>query len=155
MTLVILTTGCRDWTDREAIANALHDAIVDANHPVEAAVIHGHCPTGADRIADEVATEMGFSVHSMPAEWDKYKTPSDPGGKKAGPIRNRQMVEAAIAIRNLNHGRAICLAFWDGESRGTWNCIQEAVRAGLPVRIVPKRELPALPLERNVAPNPR
>lgn len=145
MSLVILVTGCRDWIDREAVANALsaesnglsvHSAdIPRGNWHDEAAVIHGHCPTGADRIADEVATEMGFSVHSMPADWAKH-------GKAAGPIRNRQMVQAAIAIRNMSHGRAVCLAFWDGESRGTWNCIQEAVRAGLPVRIVSKVKLP-------------
>jgi hypothetical protein len=134
MSLVILTTGCRDWTDRQSIVDQLFD--VSRGHMRDdVVVIHGCCPTGADSIVDEVAHNMGMAVESLAADWAKH-------GKAAGPIRNRQMVQAAIAIRNMSHGRAVCLAFWDGESRGTWNCIQEAVRAGLPVRIVPKVKLP-------------
>jgi hypothetical protein len=128
--LVVLVTGCRDWTDYGSIRDALSET-VEQIRPTEVALIHGDCPTGADKIANDWAPSLGFSAHPMPADWAKH-------GKAAGPIRNREMVQATIAIRNMNHGKAVCLAFWDGESRGTLNCIQEAIRVGLPVRIIPR-----------------
>lgn len=54
----------------------------------------------------------------FPADWDKY-------GRRAGPIRNREMAEYADAL----------LAYWDGKSRGTKNMIEEARARGLKVSI--------------------
>ena len=54
----------------------------------------------------------------FPADWDKY-------GKRAGYLRNVQMAEYADAL----------LAFWDGESRGTKNMIDEALSRGLKVGV--------------------
>jgi hypothetical protein len=135
MSIVILTTGCRDWTDHNAVGNALYEETLGHTDIV---VFHGDCPTGADKFVGECCDAVNLYCRAFPADWEQH-------GKAAGPIRNREMVKAALVIRNLNHGRVVCLAFWDGESRGTWNCIQEAVRAGLPVRIIPKRQLPQLP----------
>lgn len=73
---------------------------------------------GADALGKRYASERGFAVLSFPADWRRF-------GKKAGVIRNRQMAEAANA----------CVCFWDGESRGTANMIEEARRRGLPLRV--------------------
>ncbi len=52
------------------------------------------------------------------ADWDRL-------GRKAGPIRNAQIV--------FNADRVV--AFWDGKSRGTLNTVVQADRAGLPVEL--------------------
>jgi hypothetical protein len=48
-------------------------------------IIHGKAP-GADSLADEWALKYGIQRVQMPADWDAL-------GKKAGPIRNRRMLE--------------------------------------------------------------
>lgn len=114
----ILITGSRDWTDRGVIANALRQAGQDAGlHPQEVTIVHGACPTGADRIADELAHEYGCRRELHPADWATH-------GKAASPIRNAHMVSL---------GADICLDFPLRVSRGTRNCIRLAREAGIPV----------------------
>ncbi len=47
-------------------------------------------------------------------------------GRAGGPIRNRQLVQACDLV----------VAFWDGRSTGTLNCIQQARRFRVPVFVV-------------------
>jgi hypothetical protein len=77
-------------------------------------IVHGDAP-GADKMAAEIAAERGFGVEPHPADWDLY-------GLKAGPIRNRDMARA---------GADLCIAFWDGASKGTKSMLLEARRAGI------------------------
>jgi hypothetical protein len=109
----ILVTGARAWTDRAAIERALLDAAGDR---ADVVVVHG-AAVGADTIAGELAVALGWRVEAHPADWAK-------GGRRAGPRRNREMVEA---------GADVCLAFPGPESRGTWDCVRRARRAGIPV----------------------
>ena len=60
----------------------------------------------------------GISLSSVPADWKRY-------GKRAGPLRNTEIVRQADMV----------IAFWDGRSRGTRNTIDKALRAGKSVRI--------------------
>ena len=114
----ILITGSRDWTDRGMIRRALCRAGHDAGvHPQEVTVVHGGCPTGADKIADEVAREFGCRVEKVEADWKAH-------GKAAGPLRNQEMVD---------RGADKCLGFPLGESRGTRDCMRRAAEAGIPV----------------------
>jgi len=62
-------------------------------------------------------------VRILVTGWDRQ-------GNAAGPMRNKRMADL---------GAVLCLAFPKGESRGTWDCIKRANRAGIPVRIVPER----------------
>lgn len=119
MSFRILVTGSRDWTDRQTII----DAFLDLNEwrPIDwddVVVVHGDCPTGADHIADVWARSVGLKVEAHPADWSI--------GKKAGPLRNKKMVDL---------GADIVLAFPKGESRGTRGCIKLAQEAGLEVKI--------------------
>jgi hypothetical protein len=133
MTIRILVTGSREWTDRHALEQALWSAACELRgHFAEQTfvIVHGDCPTGADRMARDWATGrvtrsslMRFTHEAHPADWDAK-------GKAAGPLRNQRMVDL---------GADLCLAFPTARSVGTWDCIKRANRAGIPVRIVPAR----------------
>ena len=116
----ILITGSRNWTDREAIRNA----IAEQSEPAwDVTVVHGSA-RGADEHANWVALELGLNPEAHPAQWAQH-------GKKAGPLRNQQMVDA---------GADICLAFPLGKSVGTWDCVRRAKAAGIPVKVYGQQE---------------
>lgn len=106
----VLVTGSRDWTDQHRIEVDL-SIWQDAN----AVLITGACPTGADRIAEEIWTSWGQPIERYPADWKTH-------GKAAGPLRNAEMVNA---------GADICLAYIRAGSRGASNCADLAIAAGI------------------------
>lgn len=115
----VIVTGSRYLSDTQKVFNELYDLWADES-PLF--VRHGDCPTGADRFA---SIWCGFGQEGVyeikhPANWDLH-------GKAAGPIRNREMAQA---------GADLCLAFPLGESRGTWNCVNECKKAGIPVKVI-------------------
>ncbi len=57
---------------------------------------------GADKLGERYAKDNNIPIRIFPAEWDKY-------GKSAGFRRNKDIIDACD----------VCVAFWDGESRGT------------------------------------
>lgn len=114
----ILVCGDRNWTDREAIRREL------ATLPAGSVIIEGECPTkiNADKLAREVAEELGFDVEPYEAEWHRY-------GRAAGPIRNERM---------LKEGRPDeCWAFHPdlAKSKGTRDMVNQASRAKIIVRV--------------------
>jgi hypothetical protein len=127
----VIVCGGRDWSDVESVHSELRYLMSTNGTPMY--VIHGACPTGADAIADAWAKDpenanwgcYGVRLKRYPADWNKH-------GKSAGPRRNQQMAD---------DGAELCLAFWDGASRGTLDMITRAAKAGIPVRIVPPRRL--------------
>ena len=119
MTAVIVT-GSRDWTDTDAIRIALQEL------PQGSIVIHG-AQRGADTIAGRIAKTMGHTVEPCHAAWTRL-------GRRAGPLRNRAMVQRLEALREAG-GDCYVLAFPLPESKGTRNCIEQARRAGFEVRI--------------------
>jgi hypothetical protein len=117
----ILVTGSRDWDNWPAISNALNGVTWRKVPPFgseEIILVHGGCPAGADGMADTEASIRGWQVEVHPARWDEH-------GKRAGIIRNIEMVDA---------GADVCLAFIRGNSRGATHCADAAERAGIPVR---------------------
>lgn len=66
---------------------------------------------GVDEYAGHYARLMGFEVCIWEADWDSL-------GKAAGPVRNELIVEDVDRV----------VAFWDGESRGTKNTIDLALK---------------------------
>ena len=77
--------------------------------PADLTIVSGDCH-GPDRMGAKWARENDIEVEVYPADWDRH-------GKAAGMIRNAEMADAGDAL--------IC--FWDGESRGTKNMIQEMI----------------------------
>lgn len=77
---------------------------------------------GADTLAERYADEHGLEKIIFPItseDWKKH-------GYAAGPIRNKQIVEACDAM----------IAFWDGESTGTKDSIKQCQKAGKPVKVI-------------------
>jgi hypothetical protein len=118
----VLITGSRDWTDREAIGQALIES--RDGYPREDTrrmlLVSGACPTGADRIAEEYARAWGWLIERHPAEWNLY-------GKRAGFARNAEMV---------NLGADVCLAFIKNQSKGASHTANLAKLAGIPTLVV-------------------
>lgn len=111
----VLITGDRDWDDDfpiDVVIAGLRSLIGD--HLV---ILHG-AAKGADNLADQWKWN-GVEVQPYPADWATY-------GKRAGPIRNRQMLDQQPDLVVAFHDR---LEF----SRGTKDCVAEAGRRGIPV----------------------
>jgi hypothetical protein len=128
---VTIVTGCRDWADGETVKTLLSKRML-AGGP--ALLFHGACQTGADMFAEQWYEESRDIARitrcAFPANWAAY-------GRAAGPKRNEEMLHAAR--KEVRYGGTIvCLAFWDGRSPGTLDCIKCAVTLGIPVRVVPK-----------------
>jgi len=86
-------------------------------------VVHGDCPTGADRLVDGWArrrSDDGVSVEPYPADWRAH-------GKAAGPVRNSLMV---------HEGADMVIGFHRGGSSGTGDCLRKAKEAGIPTFVV-------------------
>ena len=112
----ILVTGSRDWDDEQELRYALIHAATPYLPSVT--VVHGACPTGADAMAGEWASNMAVAVEEHPADWERF-------GKAAGFRRNAEMVDA---------GAAICLAFIRNGSKGATHTADLAGNAGILVR---------------------
>ena len=125
--LVMVTTGSRSlaWPSAQ-IEAALRSA---AGGQRVLALFHG-AARGADALVDQAARRIAWSVRPVPAAWTVF-------GPAAGPIRNRQMLEAAAALAQRHGAELVVLAFPGGG--GTASCLREAQRlkrsSMLPVRI--------------------
>lgn len=117
-TLKVMVTGSRDWPYPRTIHRQLDIALEEANQPFT--LIHGDCPTGADRIASLYTQhQLNLPQIRYPANWTLF-------GSAAGPIRNKIMIESEPHL---------VLAFqWDN-SRGTQNAITLAQQNSIPTRI--------------------
>lgn len=114
----VLVTGSRTWEDADEIGYALLDAY---NHFGPFTLVSGACPQGADRIAEQIVEDWGLSgmeIERHPADWEKY-------GKRAGFIRNQEMVDSGIDF---------CLAFIRRGSKGASHTARIAKQAGIPTK---------------------
>lgn len=122
--LRLLVTGSRAWTDAASIRRVLDERLSAHGAMV---LYHGHHPAGADAVADRWALEALDSgavvvLHRFTAEWGRY-------GRRAGPIRNAEMVRAFRAAA-LDVDVAEVHGFLRGASPGTTGCLELAERAG-------------------------
>ena len=120
--MIVIVTGSRDWTDRETIRAALCQF-----PPDDTTVFHGDA-RGADTIAAEEAASMGFAVRAFPADWKKY-------GRRAGPIRNGDMADAAHYGEAFEDDTVRVLAFPLPKSAGTWDMVRRAEVHGWEVQV--------------------
>lgn len=107
----IAVVGSRNWKDLLKIKNFI-DTLDE-----ETVVISGGA-IGVDRAAEQLAKMRGLETKIFPADWKKY-------GRSAGMRRNNDIVNEADRI----------VAFWDGESKGTYHTICLSAKAGKPLLI--------------------
>ncbi|MEM9067135.1 MAG: hypothetical protein AAGE52_01475 [Myxococcota bacterium] len=117
---VAIFTGSRDLPYRLNIRLAIEGCVSESRH-----IYVGCCRTGLDAAVRDLSREMcplGISVFR--ARWEAH-------GRKAGPLRNQQMVDAARMESDV-----IVYAWPLGESRGTRDCMRRAKAAGFEVRVM-------------------
>ena len=111
----IIIAGGRDFTDYELMKSKCNHYLQNIDSPE---IVSGMAK-GADTLAIWYAKEFKLPLHGFPANWNLL-------GKKAGVIRNKEMLDFADLV--------IC--FWDGRSRSTKNMIEITKEAGKKIRIV-------------------
>jgi hypothetical protein len=114
----IIVCGGRDFKDYERVKTAL-DYYLQNMDKSKLEIVHGDY-LGVDLLAKRYAIESGYVQTPFPADWKQY-------GNKGGPIRNSAMAQ---------YGE-VCIAFWDGKSRGTADMIKKACAKRLKIKIVP------------------
>lgn len=128
----VIVTGSRVLEDEGRVHGELNELSIRAARCGEQlVVVHGGCRTGADRFAADWCAGVtvcyrdggGSRPHVVeevfPADWSQ--------GRKAGPLRNQSMIDA---------GADLVIGFPVGESRGTYDCLRRAGKAGIPVTVV-------------------
>jgi hypothetical protein len=119
----VIVTGSRTWFDRSTVDASL-DLIAEAAKAEGRPLLVAHgCASGADQLADEwvlARRRVGWpvEVQRFPADWKRH-------GKRAGMVRNREMVKL---------GADACLAFILDGSRGATHCANLAEADDIPVQ---------------------
>lgn len=106
----VLVCGGRDFSARDWLYDVL-----DRLSPQSAWIIAGDA-NGADRLAFEWAFDRRVNYQGYPARWDLH-------GRKAGPLRNQQMID---------EGKPDLVVAFPG-GRGTADMVRRAEKAGLTV----------------------
>lgn len=78
-------------------------------------IVQGGC-SGVDELAKTYAIKNNIQHKEFKAEWDYH-------GRKAGPIRNKQMADYADVL----------ILIWNGQSRGSWNMREQMEKLGKPI----------------------
>jgi hypothetical protein len=108
----VIIAGSRNISDYMLVVNAVKSSGYDIT-----TVISG-CAVGVDRLGELWARTNNIPIIEMPANWNR-------DGKKAGPIRNKEMALVADAA----------VIIWDGESTGTRNMIDCMIKLKKPYHI--------------------
>lgn len=126
----LLITGSRGWHDEGAIEAVIAKyQLLAKSVEEEFILIHGHCPKGADALADRVGRRLGLVVGEtlirVPADWKRYRA-------GAGPKRNQKMID--------DHHPDVVVAFRaSGKSNGTDDMIERARTADITTHVLTER----------------
>lgn len=137
---ILIVTGGRDFTgdDAEYIVNVVLTGY-RFWHGVDLHLFYG-CAKGADTLCKDAAERLnGILLHPFPVDWEKAKVELGAGWKKAGHIRNKKMIDAALKRFKPKKGDTInCFAFKDDiyEKSGTRNAARYADKKGIPTFVV-------------------
>lgn len=133
----MLICGDRKWVDYKFIYAwverlvenhaAVHDALKNYPRGFPPLVIIEGEADGVDTMARIAAEQLKVEVVKFPARWRKF-------GKKAGPIRNQQMIDEGKPD--------MVLAFHDDieHSLGTMDMVTRAMRMGIYCRVITHKD---------------
>ena len=115
--LVVVAGGGRDlaWSPARIASQLLARTGGRAVH----LLLHGGA-RGADQAISRAADQLGWYALSLPAEWHLY-------GRGAGPIRNRQLLEQALARCTATSAVSVLVVAFPGGS-GTASLVKQARR---------------------------
>lgn len=133
-----LLTGDRNWADRYIVDVIIGGmAWMQRLYGEKVRIIHGGAK-GLDNIAGNSAKNYSVRCDEFPADWEAY-------GRKAGPVRNQQMLEEEPKV---------VFAFHDDlrESKGTLDMCIRAASAGVPVYVISHADLSRLRRFRKLGP---
>lgn len=108
----VAVIGSRSFEDCSKVTMVL-DELTEITHIVSGGA------KGADNCAQDYAKKRGLPITIFYPNWKRY-------GRKSGLIRNRDIIE------NCD----MCIAFWDGKSRGTANSLKIAKNLGKEIKII-------------------
>jgi hypothetical protein len=122
--LLVAVVGSRD-ADPLFLRPVIDKIVREARGTHRVVIVSGGA-RGIDTEAVNYAQRIGLRTIVVPANWER-------DGKRAGVLRNLVLIERADRV----------VAFWDGESKGTKHTINEALKHGKPLEVVPciKREV--------------
>lgn len=121
----LLVVGSRTFTDYDLMCTKLDHLLSRYTEMCVPICIVSGGARGADQLAERYAKDHDYQLEVFPADWNKY-------GKSAGYRRNREM-HRYISQMNRSCG---CVAFWDGQSRGTAHNFKLAEEFNVPLRII-------------------
>ena len=115
-----LVVGSRSFTDYKLFSEKMDIAIQKTLGNIY--IITGGAD-GTDSMAERYAKERGYYLYVINADWSR--------GKSAGYVRNEEMHR--FISQHENRG---CIAFWDGESKGTQHSFELAKKYNNQLRVV-------------------
>ena len=109
----VAVIGGRDFKNKELLYKVLNNLKIKPQEIVSGGA------TGADSLAEQWAKDNTIQTKIFYPDWNTH-------GKAAGPIINR------LIIDNCD----VCIAFWDGKSKGTKSSIDMCKSKGVRYHIV-------------------
>ena len=111
----VVIAGSRYFNDYDLFSDTVDKYLSVIRYKYEIIIMSGHC-SGTDIMAERYAYENGYELEVFSANWSL--------GKKAGPLRNKEMIDKAD----------MAIAFFSG-GRGTKSLIDFAKKKGIPLRV--------------------
>ncbi len=118
--MILVVSGSRNWKDGDFISATLDFVTKDESLIT---LIHGDAK-GADHHAKVWANLRGIKHIPFIPRWDEL-------GPSAGPVRNKDMIDAAIRAGEAVGEKVILVAFRLANSKGTTQTIDYATRKGV------------------------
>lgn len=108
----VVVAGSRNIFDYELLKRAIDESGFEITEIVSGGA------KGIDSLGEHWAAHNSVACKVFNADWQQF-------GRRAGPLRNKEMAEYADAL----------IAIWDGESKGTKNMILNAQNSGLQIHV--------------------
>lgn len=130
--MILVVTGSRSFEGRSHV-RTVNDTLstIHESHTIDV-LLSGHCPRGADKIAEMWAFNNGIQLVTVPANW------RGPDDLNAGKVRNTLMLDIANQLASPKRARLVAFVsacikpgcskgprkHW---SHGTEDCYNKAV----------------------------
>lgn len=111
----VVIAGSRYFNDYHLFTDIVDEYLSEIKLKYRIIILSGHC-SGTDIMAERYAYEHSYQLEVFSANWSL--------GKKAGPLRNKEMIDKAD----------MAIAFFSG-GRGTKSLIDFAKKKGIPLKV--------------------